>query len=89
MTLLEYLSRKLDLFREYCESSPRKNEQRCWIVISMLYLDPYTYDDQGIRFEWNITKIADKLEVDRSTIFNDLNWAYTELSGFLWGMTFC
>jgi len=88
MTMLEYIDMKLRLFKKNCESSPKRNEQRGWEIISMMYIEPYTYTSSGTRIEWTSDKIAEEMKVDRSTVFSTLNWSYAVLSGYLWGITF-
>jgi len=86
MTMLAYIDRKLDLFRYYCQTSPKEHEQRRWDVINMMYIEPFIYDKNGIRVDISVEYLAEFFDKDRSTIFEDLKWSYAEISSLLWGM---
>lgn len=73
--ILNHISKSLSYLEDMAKSDHNSKKQRIANVLKMMYIEGMTAED-----------IASKLNVDRATVFRDLNAGVDELSPLLFGI---
>ena len=73
--ILNHISKSLSYLEDMAKSEHNSKKQRIANVLKMMYIEGMTAED-----------IASKLNVDRATVFRDLNAGVDELSPLLFGI---
>jgi len=75
--IIDHIDTMIDLYKTYCDRSPKEEDRRRYRVIYWLYLDhePKTADE-----------LADEEYTDKRTIYRDISIAVEQLTAFIFGI---
>jgi len=75
--IIDHIDTMIDLYKTYCDRSPKEEDRRRYRVIYWLYLDhePKTADE-----------LADEEYTEKRTIYRDISMAVEQLTAFIFGI---
>lgn len=75
--IMDHLNRMLGIYKAYCESSARVEEQRHYRVIEAMYLSPKPLTSAAV---------ATQERIDKRTVYKDIDAACATLSALIFGI---
>ena len=75
--IMAHVNKMLDVYRNMCDRSTRKEDQRRWRVLQMMYLDETTH---------TAAEIAEAEFIDPHTVYKDIDKTVEDLTPLLFGI---